>query len=191
LYTYYTDEQNGFGFIPQKMFAVQQNSYNKHSQQATDSTYTIGYLIDYFCSEPDEGKIAKLQSVFDSNMRRLNAQKEELETALERLQSTEQYMFETQISFKHYEIPGTPKVLPPEPQELHYRRGVRSNDKACSVIDIENTISKFCPDEYKNATYLVLCPSCKAMFAISSYGSLSYKYVEEEKARMDDWDDDY
>ncbi|MDR1748346.1 MAG: hypothetical protein LBR47_04735 [Spirochaetaceae bacterium] len=185
LYKYYTDKRNGF--IPQSSYhSLTQTTPVRHLQniQINVSTYTIGELIEYFCSEPDDGKITKLQSVFNKDTSRLKSQREEIEMAIERLQATEKYMFETHISFKHYEISGTPKVLPPQPYSRYDSRHATPNPGT----DIENTLSKFCPNEYKNATHLVLCPFCKAMFAISSYGALSYKYAEEA-AMMDDDDD--
>jgi hypothetical protein len=191
LYKYYTDKKNGF--VPQKMMETQHPSYH-FQNKATPSKYlqtiqinllkyTIGELIEYFCSEPDEGKIAKLQSLFDKDTVESKSQKKDLEIAIEKLQATEKYMFETDISFKHYEIPGTPKVLPPQPYSP-YGGSYRVPNPG---IDIEETLIKFCPDEYKNATHLVLCPFCKAMFATSSHGTLNYRYAEEA-AMMDDDD---
>jgi len=182
LHKYATDKVNGFN--PQ---SDQHNQTGTFSRQTLPS-YTLGILIESFCKEPDEIKIGRLKAEFDKNVSILETKNKEIQTAITHLKNTDRYLFEVSISFKHFEIPGTQKVLPPPPPRHSWDSSWNYGRQEKPPVDIEGTIQRYAPAEYKRATTIILCPYCKAMFANSSYGALTYKYAEEQVI-MDE--DDY
>lgn len=129
------------------------NHYNKEPQNIKD-------LIELFCDEPDENKIKYIKQERNNIITNIEAENKSIGIAVEKLKKSNKYLFERDISFKHYEIPET--------QLLRY-----SYDTYNKNIDIEPIIQKCCPDEYKNATKLILCPFCKAMFADAANGAFN------------------
>jgi hypothetical protein len=143
-----------------------------------DKHQKIGKLIELFCKEPDEYKINHIKNEHKRILDELEKQNTEIKAAIDRLEKNDKYLFEKSISFKHYEIPNTKKIEYSSP----YGYSSYSSDK---TVDIEETIHKFSPEEYKAATKIVLCPFCKAMFSEASYGALNYI-----KAQQETYDDD-
>jgi hypothetical protein len=137
----------------------------------------IKELIELFCNEPDENKIKQIRSERNKIINDIETENKNINIAIEKLKKTDKYFFEKGISFKHYEIPET--------QQIHYSDGYsygsHSYDRS---IDIEPIIQKCCPEEYKKATHIILCPFCKAMFADASHGALNY--IKAQQAAMDD-----
>jgi len=155
LYNYAIDGTSGFN--SQKFVAAQKSC-----------SFTIGDLIACFCKEPDESKVAALQSEYDRAVGNLVSKSKEIEIAIERLKETDKYLFETDICFKYYEIPETAKALTPQSS------GKRN---VSNPVDIENIIKTYCPDEYRDATHIILCPFCKGMFAQTL--DAAYQYANQ------------
>jgi hypothetical protein len=146
-------------------------NYNKQPKN-------IKQLIELFCNEPDENKIKQINNERNKIINDIETENKNIEIAIEKLKKTDKYLFERSISFKHYEIPET--------QQMHYSDGYSyhsySYDK---TIDIEPIIRKCCPDEYKMATKIILCPFCKAMFTDASHGALNYIKAQQEAMNDD------
>jgi hypothetical protein len=146
------------------------NHYNKQPQN-------INGLIELFCNEPDENKIKQINSEMNKIINDIETENKDIEISIEKLKKIDKYLFERSISLKHYEIPET--------QQIHYSDGYSYGSHYYDkVIDIEPIIQKCCPDEYKKATKIILCPFCKAMFADASHGALNYIRAQQEA--MDD-----
>jgi hypothetical protein len=138
-----------------------------------DKYQPIAKLIESFCNEPDEQKLNHIKNENKKFIDELEEQNNEIEEAVERLKNNDKYLFEKDISFKHYEIPNTRKIQYDSP----YGYSSYSYDK---TVDIEETIHKFCPEEYKTATKIILCPFCKAMFSEAAHGALNYMKAQQE-----------
>jgi hypothetical protein len=152
---------------------INNRNINHHNKQPQN----IKSLIELFCNEPDENKIKQIQNERSKIISSIKTENKNIETAIEKLRKTNKYLFEKNISFKHYEIPET--------QIVHYSDGYGySSYNYDKTIDIEPIIQKCCPEEYKMATKVILCPFCKAMFADASHGSLSY--IRAQQAILDD-----
>jgi hypothetical protein len=185
------------GFRENKPFFISQAKdlailYEYIEKQSIDiqKCHKINDLIMLFCAEPNEQRILELKGKLDNTISAIEAQKPEIEIALEKLQKDKIYLFETTIDFKHYEIPETQTIDYPSPNRWGSYDNSHSDEHK---IEISHTLLKYCSEQLKKATKVKLCPICKALFADASYGALKYMRAQQEAEEDDDWgdEDDY